>query len=155
MASNCHFAFAVHVLSVLSLHADEAISSETLAISSETLAHSVNTNAVVIRRLLTELAKADIIETQRGPGGGSKLARPAGAISLLEIHRAVAGEVGSFGEHPNTPAQCCPVGHEIERVLEDVRARTCRAVEIEYSKLSLADVMQAVSAPQKSATRDT
>lgn len=148
MALNCHFAFAVHVLSVLSLHADEAISSEILA-------HSVNTNAVVIRRLLAELAKANIIETQRGPGGGSKLARHAKEISLLEIHRAVAGEVGSFGEHPNTPAQCCPVGHEIVRVLEDVRMRACRAVEIEYSNLSLADVVNAVNAPQKSATRDT
>ncbi len=143
MAGNCHFAFAVHVLSVLCVHPEAAISSETLA-------HSVNTNAVVIRRLLSDLAKSGLIETQRGPGGGSRLARAASEISLLEIHRAVAGEIGSFGEHPNTPAQCCPVGHEIKRVLEDVRLRAAKAVEIEYSNLSLADVVNAVNAPQKS-----
>ncbi len=148
MALNCHFAFAVHVLSVLSLHADEATSSETLAAS-------VNTNAVVIRRLLTELSKAGIIETQRGPGGGSKLARPANEISLLQIHRAVEGDVHSFGEHPNQPAQCCPVGHEIERVLEDVRARASKAVENEYSKLSLADVVKAVNSPKKASLTES
>lgn len=143
MAGNCHFAFAVHVLSVLSLHEDDAISSETLALS-------VNTNAVVIRRLLTDLSKSGLIETQRGPGGGSRLARPASEITLLQIHQAVAGAVRSFGEHPNQPAQCCPVGHEIERVLDDVRLRAAKAVEIEYSNLFLADVVKAVNTPQKS-----
>ncbi len=143
MAGNCHFAFAVHVLSVLALHSEEAISSETLA-------HSVNTNAVVIRRLLTDLSKSGLIETQRGPGGGSRLARTASEITLLQVHRAVAGEVNSFGEHPNQPAQCCPVGHEIKRVLEDVRLRASQAVENEYSNLTLAQVVQAVHAPQKS-----
>ena len=143
MAGNCHFAFAVHILSLLSLREEEAISSDALA-------HSVNTNAVVIRRLLTDLSKSGLIETQRGPGGGSRLARGASDITLLQIHQAVAGEVRSFGEHPNQPAQCCPVGHEIKRVLDDVRLRAAQAVEIEYSKLTLADVVKAVHSPQKS-----
>ena len=143
MAGNCHFAFAVHVLSVLALHCEEAISSQSLA-------HSVNTNAVVIRRLLTELSKSGLIETQRGPGGGSRLAQPASDISLLQIHRAVAGEIHSFGEHPNQPAQCCPVGHGIQRVLEDVRSRASQAVEIEYANLTLDDVVHAVHSSQKS-----
>lgn len=146
MAGNCHFAFAVHVLSVLALHSEEAISSEALA-------HSVNTNAVVIRRLLTDLSKSGLIATQRGPGGGSRLARPASEITLLQVHRAVAGEIHAFGEHPNQPAQCCPVGHGIQRVLEDVRSRASQAVENEYSKLTLADVVLAVNMPQKSCAK--
>lgn len=145
MSQNCHFAFAVHVLSVLALHPDEAFTSAALA-------RSVNTNAVVLRRLMSELAKSGLIETQRGPGGGSKLSSAASEISLLQVHRAVAGNVEPFGDHPNEPSQGCIVGHEIRRVLETVSARAAQAVENEYSKITLADIVKAVSSPKSNAT---
>ena len=140
MASNCRFAFAVHVMSVLALHLDEAMTSEQLA-------HSVNTNPVVIRRLLGELAEDGLVETQRGPGGGARLARPAEAITLLHIHRASSGEVTPFGEHPNPPAQCCPVGRDIKRVLETVAERARLAVEREYEATTLAQVVAQIHVP--------
>jgi Rrf2 family protein len=135
MATNCRFAFAVHVLSVLATHPDEVVSSELLA-------RSANTNPVVIRRLLGELREAGLVKTVRGPSGGTKLARATKAISLLDIHRAAAGEIQPFGSHPNEPAKACCVGREIKRVLEGVSCRARRAVEKEYAKISLADVVR-------------
>lgn len=133
MATNCQFAFAVHVLSVLALHTEAPLTSEQLA-------QSVNTNAVVIRRLLGELAEAGMVETQRGPGGGTRLARAAQDITLLQVHKAVSGEIEPFGEHPHVPAQSCAVGRGIRRVLEDVAARAKSAVEREYSSITLDQV---------------
>ena len=137
MAENCQFAFAVHVLSVLALHPAELMTSEALA-------HSVNTNPVVIRRLLCELAEAGLIETQRGPGGGAKLARTATSITLAQIYRGVVGEIAPFGAHPNQPAQCCPVGRNIKRALEVVSERARQAVAREYEATTLADIVTAV-----------
>lgn len=137
MATNCRFAFAVHVLSSLALHPDEPLTSDELA-------QSVNTNPVVIRRLLGELAEANVVETQRGPGGGARLAHAASEITLLQVHRAVAGEVEPFGEHPNQPAQSCSVGREIKRVLEEVSGRARQAVEYEYQSTTLQDVVNAI-----------
>jgi Rrf2 family protein len=137
MATNCRFAFAVHVLSVLALYSDEPLTSDLLA-------QSVNTNPVIIRRLLGELAEAGLVETQRGPGGGARLAQPAESVTLLQIHRAVAGEVEPFGEHPHQPAQSCAVGREIKRVLEDVAQRAKVAVEREYEAISLAEVARQI-----------
>ena len=134
MAQNCRFAFAVHVLSVLAHNREDAFTSETLA-------HTVNTNPVVIRRLLLELKDAGLVATQRGPGGGAKLARAASEISLAQIYRAVSGDFQLFGEHPNPPAQCCPVGRGIENVLRNVAARAAQCVELEYQAISLADVL--------------
>src|SRR5690606_3680494 len=105
MAANCRFAFAVHVLSVLATHPDEVVSSELLA-------KSANTNPVVIRRLLCELREAGLISTARGPCGGARLDKAARQISLLDIYRAVEGEVEPFGAHPNEPAKGCVVGRE-------------------------------------------
>lgn len=132
MAANCRFAFGVHLLSVLALSPDETFSSERLA-------RTVNTNAVVIRRLLLELKDAGFIVTQRGPGGGTRLARPAHEITLAQIYGGIAGEV-DFGEHPNTPSQSCPVGREIKGVLEQISARANAAVMREFETVTLADV---------------
>ena len=45
------------------------------------------------RRIVGSLVKAGILQTLRGTGGGISLARPAAAISLLDILDAVEGGV--------------------------------------------------------------
>jgi Rrf2 family protein len=140
MATNCRFAFATHVLSVLALQ-------ESGSSSSETLAQTVNTNAVVIRRLLLDLKSAGLIATRRGPGGGAKLARAANEITLAEIHRATSGEVEPFGQHPHQPAKCCPVGREIESVLQRVSARARHAVEAELEAVTLQNLIDEIKHP--------
>lgn len=134
MAVNCRFAFGVHLLSVLALCPDENYSSEKLALT-------VNTNAVVIRRMLLDLKTAGLIETQRGPGGGTRLAKPAHEITLADIHQAVAGAIETFGAHPNPPARNCTVGREIEGVLHNVSQRASLAVEREFAAITLADTV--------------
>jgi DNA-binding IscR family transcriptional regulator len=111
MSGNCRFAFAVHVLSVLALHPEKAITSEELRTFYQ---HQCGGCAPT----LGELSQAGLVESQRGPGGGTRLARPAKAITLAAIYRAASGEIAPFGEHPQQPAQCCPVGRGIGRVLE-------------------------------------
>ncbi|RYG70994.1 Rrf2 family transcriptional regulator [bacterium] len=140
MATNCRFAFGVHVMSVLALNPEENYSSDTLG-------HTVNTNPVVIRRLLLDLKEAGLVETQRGPGGGAKLARAADEINLAQIYRAASGEVEPFGEHPHQPAQCCQVGREIKHVLERVSESARRAVEAEFEAVTLADVLSEIKNP--------
>ncbi len=134
MAQNCRFAFAVHVLSSLALHPDGAMNSEQLAAT-------VNTNPVVIRRLLLDLRDGGLIETQRGPGGGATLARPAGDINLAQIYQATSGDFQAFGAHPNEPAQACPVGRGIKAVLENVARKAAQCVQEQYAAISLADVV--------------
>lgn len=140
MATNCRFAFAVHVLSVLATHPDEVLSSDFLG-------GSANTNPVVIRRLLLELREAGLVETLRGQGGGTRLAKPAEDISLLDIHLAAAGKIEPFGSHPNEPRKACCVGREIKRVLEGVSDRARAAIEKEYAATSLADVVTEMQQP--------
>ena len=92
---SCRFAFAVHVLAVLA--------NESKCASSASLAATVNTNPVVIRRLLIDLQNAGLIKTSRGPQGGAILAKPPKNISLWHVHSAVESR-----EHPalsrNLPA---------------------------------------------------
>jgi len=82
MAANSRFAVAVHALAVLAWHTQAPCSSREIAAS-------VATNAVVIRRLLGQLARAGVVEASYGARGGFRLARPAAKISLRDVYAAV------------------------------------------------------------------
>ncbi|HEX8852924.1 MAG TPA: Rrf2 family transcriptional regulator, partial [Pyrinomonadaceae bacterium] len=82
MSANSRFAVAVHALTLLAWAGEEPVKSEYLACS-------VNTNPVVIRRILCALARAGLVTSQTGASGGSRLARPAAEITLREVYRAV------------------------------------------------------------------
>ena len=63
---NQQFTFAVHIMTALAFSPEEVIGSQTLAAS-------VNTNPVVVRRLLLALRRARLIETFTGKHGGARL----------------------------------------------------------------------------------
>jgi Rrf2 family protein len=131
---NCRFTFAVHVMAVLALEKAECCPSSRLA-------RTVNTNPVVIRRLLIELQEAGLISTFRGPHGGALLKRNPEKVTLREIHNAV-DQGKTFGTHPNEPSAECPVGKKIIKVMERIQNRADRALERELEKMTLADVLR-------------
>ncbi|MFA5042550.1 MAG: Rrf2 family transcriptional regulator [Kiritimatiellia bacterium] len=42
-------------------------------------------------KILQQLVRSGILETERGPAGGARLARPPAEVTLLEIYGAVGG----------------------------------------------------------------
>ena len=136
MAANSQFSMAVHVLTMLATSGDENMKSEYLACS-------VNTNAVVIRRLLSQLGHAKHVISQTGAAGGSRLARCPDEINLSEVYRAIScGEV--FALHAKSPSQDCPVGKNIEAVLCHLQKEIDRTVGEKLSQYTLADVLEMI-----------
>ena len=131
---SCRFAFAVHVMAVLALE-------KTACCPSSRLALTVNTNPVVIRRLLIDLQEAGLISTLRGPQGGALLQCKPEKVTLREIHDAVA-QGNAFATHPNKPSSECPVGRKIGKVMQNIQDRANRALARELEKTTLADVLR-------------
>src|SRR5437899_10408446 len=101
MRSSCRFAMAVHVLAVLGYKQGDHVTSGLLA-------SSVNTNPVVIRRLLLTLQRAKLVETRKGFGLGSRLTRSPSKITLDEVFRAVE-EDDPYVLPKKKPNRACPV----------------------------------------------
>ena len=133
MSTSSRFAVAVHILTLMAWSEDEPLKSEQLA-------ESVNTNPVVIRRMLCELSEANLVVSQTGSLGGSRLGRKPGEITLLDVYRAV--EVpGVFSLHRQPPSPHCPVGVNIEQVLGEVFSETNSAVAQVLAKISIRDLV--------------
>jgi Rrf2 family protein len=134
MSTNSRFAVAVHVLSLMAWSDEEPLKSEQVA-------ESVNTNAVVIRRMLLELADAGLVVSQTGSLGGSRLANDPAETTLLDVYRALEC-AGVFSLHRQPPSRDCPVGVNIETVLGDVFLEVDSAVEQVLGKITINDVVQ-------------
>lgn len=136
MAANSQFAMAVHILGMLAKSVDDNVKSEYIA-------GSVNTNAVVIRRLLGQLNQAKLVVSQTGSAGGTRLAKRPDEITLDEIYNAVScGEV--FALHGKAANQDCPIGKNIEAVLCNLQKEIDKTVEDKLSEYTLAGVIEMV-----------
>ena len=129
---------AVHVLTILAYKEGDRVTSTALA-------GSVNTNPVIVRRLLLSLQKAKLIETGKGAGSGSRLSRAPRRINLAEIYRSVE-DAESFAKPSKKPNERCPVGHCILEALDKVFASAQGAMEQDLAKTTLADVIETVKA---------
>ena len=131
--TSSRFAVAVHVLTLMAWSEDEPLKSEQVA-------ESVNTNPVVIRRMLCELAEAGLVVSQTGSMGGSRLSRKPDEITLLDLYRAVECP-GVFSLHRQPPSRNCPVGVNIETVLGEVLEEVDLAVEHVLAKITISDIV--------------
>jgi Rrf2 family protein len=130
------FTVAVHILALLA-HEDGR------ALTSDYIAGSVNTNPVVIRRVLGLLARAGLVASVEGKGGGTTLQRRASKISLAEVFRAVEA-ADLFALPPNAPNPLCPVGRSVQQVLSGQLELFEAALEKSMSKVSIADVLAGI-----------
>lgn len=125
------FSVAVHVLILV------AESSEPM--NSEQMAESVGTNASYIRKILSLLKKADIVDGHRGISGYSLAVSPDN-LTLLQIYRAVTdGEkIHLLDIHQNANDKCI-VGRHIKPVLTEMFADLEDSFALSLKSKTLAD----------------
>jgi Rrf2 family protein len=148
MAANSRFAVAVHALTALAYRGARG----EAWTSSEKLAESVRTNPVVVRRAVSALVRAGLVEAQPGRGGGARLARAPHEIPLAAVYRAVEDGAGVLGLNPNPPNPRCPVSCAVPRALSPVFAAVDRAVDDALGRTTLADVVAQVGPAKRAAS---
>lgn len=126
---------AVHVLLMI------AALPASCKITSELLASSVGSNPVEIRKLLSSLKKAGLIDVARGTGGAALMKRP-GEITLLDIYSAVdaASLDELIGVHRH-PARQCLFGRNIGSLLAEPYAEIGAAVRRKMASITLEQLL--------------
>ncbi|WP_118951331.1 Rrf2 family transcriptional regulator [Taibaiella helva] len=107
---NGRFAIAIHILTLLSMED---------GLSSEYIASSININPVLVRKELSRLRKANLIETREGKNGGSSLACSPRKITLADVYKATY-EQPLFNHSRSKPNPSCPVGIRIGKMMDEV-----------------------------------
>jgi Rrf2 family protein len=133
MAINTQFSIAVHLMAGLACRCDRDMTSGTLAMS-------VNTSPSFVRRTLSKLSKAHLVETSTGKAGACWLAKDAKDVSLLDIYRAVDAPK-AFSIHAYKEQKACKVSCKIKAALDKALDKTQKSLETALDGISLAQVV--------------
>lgn len=134
------FSVAIHILSLI--HINEG------KVTSEFIASSVNTNPAVIRKIMSMLSKAKLIESRPGITG-IKLLRSVSEITFLDVYNAVELPESKdlFTIHQNTNLKC-PVGKNIQSAL-NIPLRTAQLqMEQTLAQTTVAQVVENIQSPE-------
>ena len=134
MQISSRFTIALHIFTCVETFKND------YKITSDFLAGSINTNPVIIRKILTQLKNAGLITVARGTGGISPT-RPLKEISCYDVYQAIEpvenGDLFNFHSSPNPQ---CPVGKNIHALLDDKLKTIQLAMENEMKKYTLDDL---------------
>lgn len=106
------FPASVHIMTLLAYHHGERMTSDYLA-------KSIRTNPTVVRRLLSKLVEAKLVNSFKGKAGGVKIARNAGEITLKDIYVAVSDKK-LMCLSDKEPQRHCAVSCAMKKLMNDV-----------------------------------
>ncbi|TFF21917.1 Rrf2 family transcriptional regulator [Jiella endophytica] len=86
-------------------------------VTSETLARMMQTNPVVIRRVMAGLKAAGTVRSDKGHGGGWTLARDLASLTLLDIYHGI-GSPPLFAIGNRREAPECAVEQAVNEALD-------------------------------------
>ena len=112
-------------------------------LDSQRLAASVNTNPVVVRRLLQALRRAGLVATAAGRHGGSRLTKSPTRISLLEIYDAVEPRP-VIAINKRRSSKHCRVSCNMKRIMLSVAESADSAVRQRLRRIRLSELVQQV-----------
>jgi Rrf2 family protein len=137
MAST-QYATTLHLLILLAAEPDESHTSVSLA-------QRLDTNPVVIRRLVASLARAGMVQTRRGAGGGVSLAGDPAALTLGQVADVIEADM-TFEVHSlPTPSDTDFLNDAALSAVEAQRRELHTASIVELDRISLKDITQAAT----------
>ncbi len=140
MAVNTRFAMGMEALARMALAPEKAHTSHSLAAN-------MQTNAVVIRRMLAALHAARLVSSSKGPSGGSRLLRSPKQITLGDIYRALEpGELFHYGSQKTTENQT------LVDAMQSVFRKSRRALEEELDSITLNQLVKKIGKKNAKAT---
>ncbi len=111
------------------------------SLDSKKLAVSLQTNPALIRRILSQLSKAGLISTEKGKGGGSKLAKKLSQITIGDVYQAL-GQTRIFKSFDKKPFEKCKVSccmkDTLDHLYEDIESTMLNRMH----KITLAQVIK-------------
>lgn len=127
---------AIHILAYLEIFKDGDRSSRQIAAS-------IEANPSVVRGLMSNLRTAGLIVTRQGAAGASLTKSPA-EINLYDVYQAIDMQRLLHIDPKTNPN--CPVGANIQTVLDQVYTAAEQAAFAKLKDTSLADVIAAIKA---------
>lgn len=112
--------------------------------NSELLAKSLNTNPVVVRRILKTLESHGLVKVRPGRHGGVELLRSPADITLEDVYKAVEPDGALFALRERSNPRC-PVNNAMTRMLPPLFDAADAAVDHVLRRTKLATLVEKIN----------
>ncbi len=99
------------------------------------------TNPVVVRRMMSGLRHMGIVTSERGHGGGWRLARNLADITILDVYRAL-GEPPLFNISPGADKPDCLVEQAVDARMEETLHEAEVLLRDRFGAITIADLAE-------------
>ena len=137
MAANSLLAGAVQIVCAIAWRGHEGTNSERLA-------KSLNTNPVVVRRILKALERYGLVAVRPGRHGGVELLRSPAEITLEDIYKAVEPDGGLFALRERGNPRC-PVNKVMSQALPPLFDAADAAVDGVLRRTKISSLVEKIS----------
>ncbi|MCB5173620.1 Rrf2 family transcriptional regulator [Microvirga lenta] len=119
------------------LHVLLHMAEEKDPVTSEHLAKAMRTNPVVIRRIMAGLRQKGFVRSEKGHGGGWRIARDLSTVTLRDIYEAI-GSPDIFAIGNRTEAPGCLVEQSVNAAMDDAFDKAETLLLERFGKVTLA-----------------
>ncbi|WP_143461308.1 Rrf2 family transcriptional regulator [Levilactobacillus enshiensis] len=138
--ANTQFSDTIHVLVYIAYF-------EGKKMTSQEIASSLETSPSLIRKIMANLKRHDLLEPTHGPTQLA-LSRKPDAITLRDIYATLPNQAPLLNVDTHT-SQKCPVGKTVPKVLTNYYAEIQAAAEAKMAKITLQDILNDVTLLQR------
>ncbi|MDD6407072.1 MAG: Rrf2 family transcriptional regulator [Lactobacillus equicursoris] len=142
MRVSTRFSDAVHIIAFINIYHGK------IPLTSDNIAGSIGTSPVVVRRIMSQLNKACILNTKKGTKT-PKIARKLSEISLFDIYLAVEGSQQHLFTVDTKTNPACIVGGNIQQVLGQVYDEAEKAAYNKLNQTTMQDVVDDILLRQR------
>ncbi|MFN6981831.1 MAG: Rrf2 family transcriptional regulator [Brevundimonas sp.] len=135
MKRNSRLSNILHAL----LHMADHEAKTGAPMTSDQLALCLSTNPVVVRRTMAGLREQGLVASEKGHGGGWRLAKPLDQVSLGQVSAALGG-ADLFPEAPPVEADGCLVEAAVNDALAETYAAARALLVARLNAITLADL---------------
>ncbi|CAM3399304.1 Rrf2 family transcriptional regulator [Marinicrinis lubricantis] len=129
------FGLAVQAVVILAMQSSRCPSSE--------IADQVGTEVTMLRRIMSKLSQAQLIEVREGRDGGYQLKVPPESLTCADIYQALHLEESGCGAMLESAGKC-QFGERIKPVLSTIVSSIDHSILAELRRYTIADVIQRI-----------
>lgn len=131
------FSVSTQIMLTLAYHSDEMMNSDALA-------KILKTNPTFIRKLVSRLVEAGLVDSFRGKNGGIKIAKAPNQISLKDIYIASTNEKTLVSAHTKPAVKNCVVSCAMDTIFCEIVGGIEASTQSYLSKKYLSDIIKKV-----------
>ena len=132
----------------VAVHALVYLSHRGGTLSSEELAQNICTNAARVRKVLSKLKKAGLVETKEGADGGYLFDRDAGEVTLRQIGEALDCCFVSANWRSGDTDLPCLVASGMGRIMDDIYGELDECCKARLEKITIRSIGQKIFGKQ-------